>query len=58
MKNRFQSLPFKCNLQRYTTGKYPYDLTGGIAGLAFQVVGEPAPAPTPEVGRYKLNSFI
>ena len=27
VKNRFQSLPFKCNLQRYTTG----------ASLAFTV---------------------
>ena len=30
------------------TGKYPYDLDGGIAGLAFQVVGEPAPTPKSE----------
>jgi hypothetical protein len=31
--NRFQSLPFKCNLQRYTVGQSLYDeLTGLQSG--------------------------
>jgi hypothetical protein len=29
VKNRFQNLPFKCNLQRYTAGAVPQDLAPG-----------------------------
>jgi hypothetical protein len=31
VKNRFQSLPFKCNLQRYTTGKEVWFTSNGDA---------------------------
>jgi hypothetical protein len=32
------------------TGKYPYELDGGIAGLAMQVVMEEPPRVTPDMG--------
>lgn len=41
------------------TGRYPYDLDGGMAGLAFQVVGDPAPTTRPEDGcTAALTDFV
>jgi hypothetical protein len=55
VKNRFQSLPFKCNLQRYTEGeiivwKFPSGGGGGDDDEAAAAVG--TPAITAQVGPF------
>jgi hypothetical protein len=51
VENRFQSLPFKCNLQRYTEGhkseKQPASVAAAAIWFCVQIKGDS------EVGRYK-----
>jgi hypothetical protein len=42
VKNRFQNLPFKCNLQRYVEAKLLHEETVALAS---------------EAGLYRLNQF-
>jgi hypothetical protein len=41
LENRFQSLPFKCNLQRYTAGSTKNLLPGTAAGAGVQSSADP-----------------
>ena len=61
MENRFQSLPFKCNLQCYNQVEVKtwFEAQGKIAArrdFAMTSVGNGGSVETPVVGLYKLES--
>jgi hypothetical protein len=45
VKNRFQSLPFKCDLQRYTVGILGAVPTFALFSSVYTLGGEQFPAP-------------
>jgi hypothetical protein len=49
VKNRFQSLPFKCNLQRYTSGSF------GSQNFVDKIQEEQRMEEQMKVGLYKYN---